>query len=515
MNPRLVAVFFTPGRRRCGVAKRGGQGSRPGRSSASGGRPGQRSAGDAPPNEATGLLIAGAGGVLVDEGRPTHEGRRCLLVTREDDTAEMEDLLDAMGIIVVERLHQKGHPDPRRYLGRGRLDDVADELSMRPAGHPWHEVDLVVMHVNATPGQLVTVTETLGVEVWDRVRLLLALFTTHAASVEARQQVRLAQLRADRPILRELAHQLTTGERAGYGGGGRQLVDDLLRDSGREIARLTRGSKDARRRHERRSVQRERAGIATVGLAGYTNAGKSSLFRALCGREVLVEDQLFSTLETTTGRLATSPRVLITDTIGFLDRLPTDLLDAFRATLAESLTSDLLLVVIDVADEPDEFARKLATSQRELLERLPTETRPNLLVVLTKADLADDTRLARARDQVDEAGLPAPVAISSHSGAGMDDLREAIEHRLFGEAKVVRVATYEDGSADGRWRARVHELGRVADEGPFEVDGTLWWRMVVWAPEAEIGRVVAEAEGRVEADRPDPGPGAAAEDEDS
>ena len=440
------------------------------------------------------LLLAGAGGVVEAEGRATHEGRRCLLLTRDEDTTEMEALLDTLGIVVVERIMQRGSADPRRYMGRGRLQDTADELRTRLAGHPWEGVDLVVLHTNARPTQLVAVTDAVAVEVWDRVRLLLALFTSHAASVEARTQVRLARLQADRPLLRELARQITTGERAGFGAGGRQLVDDRLREISRETTRLQRALSARHARTRQRAEQRRRGGVRTVGLAGYTNAGKSSLFGVLSGKPVLIDDRLFSTLETTTGRMSESPRVLITDTIGFLDHLPSDLLGAFRATLAESLGSDLIIVVVDATEPASEVARKLATSRRELFERLPRDERPNLLVALSKADLASAEQLKAAQAIIEDAGLPRAVTCSSLSGPGLDELRAAIDSRLSDHPRFLLLPLDEAGEPDGRLRARVHALGRVTDE---HRDGDRW-SMLVWAPAAEVNRLVSRHPERME-----------------
>ena len=301
-----------------------------------------------------------------------------------------------MGIDIVDVVKQRGREDPRTYLGRGRLDEVGDVLRSAPHGHAWHGVDLVLMHTNATPRQLVATSTVLGVEVWDRVRLLLALFTAHAASVEARTQVRIARLRSDRTVLRELISQETTGERAGYGGAGATGATEVLVALGREIEGLRkRLQRHARAQSERRR-QRTRSGARTVGLAGYTNAGKSSLFRALSGKSVLVEDRLFSTLETTVGRMEASPRVLLADTIGFIDALPSETLEAFRATLAEALECDLLLLMADASDDGDELLRRLNTSIREVQDRLD-EDDVEVMVVLTKIDLIDNQQRKPSR----------------------------------------------------------------------------------------------------------------------
>ena len=294
------------------------------------------------------FVVAGSGGVVLGEARTNHQGRRALLLVRGvEDTTELRALAQTMGISIVETVLQTGHIDPRTYFGKGRLEDIADERGSTLPGHPWEGVDLAIVHTNATPRQLVGVSQALGVEVWDRVRLLLALFTAHASSVEARTQVRIAQLQSDRTILRELAQQQTTGERAGYGGGGITALQGVIANLNRELTNLRRRQKkhaNAQREHRR---QRVRSGAMTVGFVGYTNAGKSSLFQHLSGKSVLVEDQLFSTLETTVGRMEKSPRILLADTIGFIDNIPNATLTAFKATIAEAIDADLTLVLME------------------------------------------------------------------------------------------------------------------------------------------------------------------------
>ena len=181
----------------------------------------------------------------------------------------------------------------------------------------------------------------------------------------------------------------------------------------------------------------------TVGLAGYTNAGKSSLFRRLSGKEVLVEDRLFSTLESTLGRLESSPRVLLADTIGFIDGLPNATLEAFRATLAEAIECDLLLLLVDVGDSIDEIERKLLTSIRELTERAlkanETSIMERIQLVLTKSDTADSKSLDGIHTMISEHGFANPLLISSHTGEGMDDLQASILNTLFGPKRTLYI----------------------------------------------------------------------------
>jgi GTP-binding protein HflX len=431
--------------------------------------------------------LSGAGGVDLGEGRTDHEGRKAIILYRDGDPSELEALLLSMGITCVERIHQSGGVDPRWYFGKGRLQDVADELESTRAGHLWNDVDIVVLHCNATPRQLVAISEIITVEVWDRVRLLLNLFMNHANSVEARTQVRIARLQADRTVLRELASKRTSGERAGYGGGGAQALQDVLSTVNRELVALRkRQSRHVKAQTERRR-QRVRTGAKILGLAGYTNAGKSSLFLALSGKEVLVEDKLFSTLETTLGRMRASPRVLITDTIGFIDEIPSQLLDAFRSTLSESLECDLLLIITDSSDPIDELERKLLTTRREVLDRGDSEL--EIMTVLSKSDIAHD--LSQACELVTSVGLPEAVCISSHSGEGLEILEERILSELFGPPSIVIISETppDGGRAVPALIADLHNIGQVLKIDEREIH--------IRCTDGDLAKLIAQRKGRI------------------
>ena len=432
-------------------------------------------------------VLAGTGGVALGEARTNHDGRKAVLLHRDGDTSELIALAETMGIEILDVQYQKGSEDPRSYFGKGRLQDVADEISSAVEGHPWHGVDLVIIHSNASPRQLVNIHESVQVEVWDRVRLLLSLFISHAGSVEARTQVRIAQLLADRSVLRELVNQQTTGERAGFGGGGQQAIRGVLETVSRELTQLRKKQrKHALARSERRR-QRARGGARTVGLAGYTNAGKSSLFLALSGKKVLVEDKLFSTLETTVGRMEMSPRILLVDTIGFIDELPSDLLDAFHATLDESLKCDLLLLVVDSSDEVAEFKRKLSTTRREVLDR-SEDYALNLKVVLTKSDLGGD--IEAVKEVVSSMGLADPLVISSHNGDGIEELREAIMHSLYGPQKTLHISEAREGERDAEaYVSQIYDLGIVTNKTGLE--------MTLWCGHAELEKLISKSNGRI------------------
>ena len=432
-------------------------------------------------------VLAGTGGVALGEARTNHFGRRAILLHREGNPRELIALAETMGIEIVDIQYQKGKDDPRTYFGKGRMQDVADEISASIPGHPYHGVDLVLLHTNASPRQLVGINELVQVEVWDRVRLLLSLFISHANSVEARTQVRIAQLKADRTVLSELVNRQLTGERAGFGGGGIQAVQGVLTTVSRELAQLRKKQqKQALARKERRR-QRTRGGARTVGLAGYTNAGKSSLFSVLCGKEVLIENKLFSTLETTIGRMEMSPRVLLADTIGFIDELPSDLLDAFHATLDESLECDLLLILVDSSDTISEIERKLSTSRREVLDRSPDGTVP-MQVVLTKSDRAESHE--NAKQVISAMGFSEPLIVSSHTQEGLDKLRESMLMSLFGPQKTLIVSKGEasERSAEA-YVSQIYDAGIVTSKVGYEI--------TLWCCNRELERLIAKSGGRI------------------
>jgi GTP-binding protein HflX len=449
------------------------------------------------------FVVAGSGGVVLGEARTNHQGRKALLLVRgSEDTTELMALAETMGIAIVETVLQSGHVDPRTYFGKGRLEDIADERMSTLSGHPWEGVDLAIIHTNATPRQLVGVNQALGVEVWDRVRLLLALFTAHASSVEARTQVRIAQLQSDRTILRELAQQQTTGERAGYGGGGVTALQNVIANLNRELTNLRRRQKrhvNAQREHRR---QRVRSGAMTVGFVGYTNAGKSSLFQHLSGKSVLVEDQLFSTLETTVGRMEKSPRILLADTIGFIDNIPNATLAAFKATIAEALNADLTLILVDTSDSLPEVTRKLETTRREVLERQEhepesfDEDRPPY-VVLTKIDKVTSAQQEAVSDLVTQLGFPSPVALSSLTGTGVEELQNFIRERLFGAPFLLQIHPPSSSHPDASERivSSIYDQGMV-EEDEREKNGTI--TVKVWMTEACLAQLCGRWGSRID-----------------
>ncbi len=424
-------------------------------------------------------LVAGSGGVLTEELRTSHSGRKALMLTRQSDPSEFLNLAKTMDIEVAEIVSQKGRSNPRLHFGRGRLEAIRDELRMAPESHPWFGVDLILVNANLSPRQLVNMTDLLQCETWDRVRLLLELFTQHASSVEARNQVRIARLNADRNILRELVNRETTGERLGFGAGGRTGWNIALSALSRELQTLKNRQKKYAKAIKERQRQRKDSGAKTVGLAGYTNAGKSSLFAALCGKPVLVEDRYFSTLETTVGRMQFSPRILLVDTIGFIDEIPSDLLDAFSATLQESIDCDLLLLLLDSSDSVPEVIRKFETSRRELFDRTDINLEPyELQVVLTKSDACSEDHVKEVLRALKIYGIDNPIVTSSSSSIGIHLLRSEILTCLHGPPIEMQIS--HSSSPNARPLAAIEsQIRRMAMVREREVND-LGIRIIAW-----------------------------------
>lgn len=442
-----------------------------------------------------GEVIAGSGGVLLGEGRTNHQGRKAILLVRgHEDTSELENLIATMGIEVVDNIMQPGKANPGSYFGTGRLELLKETLQIKT--EPFKDVSLIILHTNATPRQLVAINQILGVEVWDRVRLLLALFSSHASSVEAKTQVRIAQLLADRTILREAVSIQTSGERAGYGGEGATGLQTVIASLNRELNALRKRLLKHAHSTAIRREQRRKQGLKTVGLVGYTNAGKSSLFRALSGKQVLIEDKLFSTLEPTIGQMEKTPRILIADTIGFIDNIPNIALASFKSTFAEALESDILLHLVDGSDTIEEIQRKYTTTKKELNERLSEseiEAPPFSVVVFTKLDACSNEQRKLLNEWTKEKGIEQLHFISSISDEGIEGLRQSMFEYLFGKPHHLLVKNTASNEAQKAIHA-LYSNGFVSkridtvDEASFEL----------WISETELLKVIHQFDKTIE-----------------
>ncbi|HEX8629174.1 MAG TPA: GTPase HflX, partial [Catenuloplanes sp.] len=360
----------------------------------------------------------------------------------ENSLTELAALAETAGSLVLEGLIQRrGRPDSSTYIGRGKVDEVRDVVLSTGA-------DTVICDGELSPSQLRNLEQSVKVKVVDRTALILDIFAQHAKSKEGKAQVELAQLEYLLPRLRGWGEALSrqsggSGRGGGAGGGvglrgpGETKLETDRRRIRTRISRLRREIKAMRTVRVTKRASRSRNSVPSVAIAGYTNAGKSSLLNQLTGAGVLVENALFATLDPTTRRaIAADGRVYtLSDTVGFVRHLPHQIVEAFRSTLEEVSHADLVVHVVDGAHpDPDEQVRAV----REVLAEVGADKLPELLVV-NKVDAADEETLLRLKRRWPEA-----VFVSARSGLGVDDLRAAVEHRLPRPAVEVRVAVPYD-----------------------------------------------------------------------
>jgi GTP-binding protein HflX len=352
-----------------------------------------------------------------------------LTTSTEEDIAnsltELRRLAETAGSEVLAGLIQRRRsPDPATFIGQGKVAELLAIVAAEGA-------DTVICDGELSPAQLRNLEDSVGVKVVDRTALILDIFAQHAKSVEGKAQVELAQLEYLRQRLRgwggNLSRQVGGRASGGAGIGGRGPGETKIETDRRRInSRIARLKTQLKRRAGTRQVRRQervRHEIPSVAIAGYTNAGKSSLLNCLTGAGVLVENALFATLDPTTRRAHTADgRIFtLTDTVGFVRHLPHDLVEAFRSTLEESVAADLVLHIVDGSD-PDPVGQVQAV--REVLAEIGADQVPEQIVV-NKIDVADPTVLAGLRSRYDDA-----VFVSARTGAGIDDLSRRIADRL-------------------------------------------------------------------------------------
>jgi len=340
-----------------------------------------------------------------------------------DPLDELTRLAETAGAVVVDRLVQKrDRPDPRTYIGKGK----ADELSHRVSDH---KIDTVIFDNELSPGQIANLEKDVGCKVIDRTQLILDIFATHARSYQAKLQVELALLEYTLPRLSKLGAHITAEQQAGGGAGigsrgpGEKQLESDRRLARKHIVALRRELKDLEKR-KKREVSARTVENTTVSLVGYTNAGKSTLMNSLTRAGVLVEDKLFSTLDTRTRIwiLQGGIKVLLSDTVGFIRSLPHNLVASFHATLEEVAQADLLLHVVD-ASHPQ--AQEHIEAVEGVLKVLDCSEKPTLLVF---------NKIDRFRDPIEREILlhrhPEAIAISARTGDGLAVLTARVAERL-------------------------------------------------------------------------------------
>jgi GTP-binding protein HflX len=364
-------------------------------------------------------------------------------------------------------VQHRQRPDPRSYVGKGKLEELKDAYGEAGA-------EVLIVDDELQPTQQRALEDALSARVVDRTQLILDIFAQHAVSAEGKLQVELAQLEYNLPRMRGMWKHL---ERLAGGGGTAQLgggvgtrgpgesqLETDRRLANRRITLLRRRLREVGAHRATRRKARTRAATPTVALAGYTNVGKSTLLNALTGAEVTVENRLFETLDPTTrGFEHAGKRYLVTDTVGFIRRLPTQLVEGFASTLEETLVADLVLHVLDASLPEDVLAEQRLAVETVLAEigagEVPVE------LVLNKVDRLDSVARRRVANR-----YPGAILISAATGEGLEELRGRIAERFADRFDDVRLLVPYD---EGRVLSELYALGAPIDERTDTDEGVL------------------------------------------
>ena len=387
-------------------------------------------------------------------------------VDPDDELAEVQELARTAGVEPVGYVVQhRNQPAPRTYVGRGKIEELKERF--KGAG-----AESLLVDDELEPSQQRFLENELNTRVVDRTQLILDIFAQHAVSAEGKLQVELAQLEYNLPRMRGMWQHLerlgggtgAMGAGVGTRGPGESQLESDRRMARRRISQLRRRLKDLEGQRATRRKERQRTATPTIALAGYTNVGKSTLLNALTGADVSAANRLFETLDPTTrGFDHEGRRYLITDTVGFIRRLPHNLVEGFAATLEETLVADMVLHVVDAAASDDEQDRQVEAVD-EVLHEIGAGELP-VSVVLNKVDLVDPLARRRLSNR-----FPTAVQVSAVTGEGLDELKADLAHHFEGRFERVRMLVpYEEGAR----LSELYALGTPIEEREDTPDGVL------------------------------------------
>jgi len=389
----------------------------------------------------------------------------------DDELAEVEELARTAGVEPVARIVQhRGRPAQRTYVGKGKLEEVQQRFAEAGA-------ESLLVDDELDPAQQRFLEDKVGTRVVDRTQLILDIFAQHAVSAEGKLQVELAQLEYNLPRMRGMwQHLERLGGGVGTRGPGESQLETDRRLARRRISVLKRRLREIERQRATRRKERRRTETPTIALAGYTNVGKSTLLNALTGAEVSVENRLFETLDPTTrGFEQDGRRYLVTDTVGFIRRLPHQLVEGFASTLEETLVADLVLHVVDGSADEERLS-EMVRSVEDVLHEIGAGELP-VAIVLNKIDRVDPLGRRRLANL-----FPGAPQVSAVTGEGLDELRAFLAERFADRWETVRLLVPYD---QGARLSELYALGTPVDERQDTEAGVL---VVARLPRRELHR---------------------------
>ena len=318
-----------------------------------------------------------------------NDPKNVIIVSLQKDIKEISLLAESVDYNIINNFVQiRKKPVASSYIGSGKLNEIRKFIE-----ESHIQIDLAVFNGNLKPSQWFYLEKELKIEVIDRIRLILTIFRDRAKRKEAKLQVKLAELEYEKPYVKELIHRARSGEHPGLMAGGEYQVDDYYEMIKKQMKLIKQNLKKIEHDRETQRQHRYISGYYLISLAGYTNAGKSSLLQILTEQQVIIEDRLFSTLSTLTRKMKHQQvPILITDTVGFIQSLPAWIINAFHSTLEEIQFSDLVLLVLDGSESIAIFQQKLQTSLKELSDLKVTSP---IIIVVNKIDLIEEEKLAK------------------------------------------------------------------------------------------------------------------------
>jgi GTP-binding protein HflX len=377
----------------------------------------------------------------------------------EEELAEIRELARTAGVLISATLVQpRLRPDPTTYVGKGKLEELKRAFS-------GSDAESLLVDDELAPSQQRRLENLLQARVVDRTQLILDIFAQHARSAEGKLQVELAQLEYNLPRMRGLwQHLERLGGGVGTRGPGESQLETDRRLARRRIALLKERLEGLGKQRETRRKARRRSETPTIALAGYTNVGKSTLVNSLTGADASVDDRLFETLDPTTRAFEhDGRRYLVTDTVGFIRRLPHQLVEGFAATLEETLVADLVVHVAD-ASAPEARLEEQLTAVQSVMDEIGASELP-IQLVLNKVDLVDGLRRRRLQNR-----FPDALQVSARTGEGMDALRAQIAEHFASRFELVELLV---PYSEGRALAELYELGPPIESRTDREDGVL------------------------------------------